>query len=394
MRHVDTTLQANTAVGARRYRGVIIRAVGGALAGLAVGLAVLALLPKSGAPAGEGRCVAQSDASGAFKAIVMHYSPKKWDKVSDCYRSFLTQIHPDVIVYVPCASRADFDEFMGYVKEWGVASPDRFRPVIMDKVISTWSRDRYTLAITEGGESVLMIPPKTEAAFEERFNDWFVPLKISECAPHCTVRQLDMFFDGGNLINSDEYLFVDYNLVAKNVGTKFAGVDALLDYLKKQFNKEVILLGGQNGDVPEHHIGMYLTPLSGKTVLVADARLGKKIVEENGLNAGTPDFGEEIAARFDYAAEELKRRGFNVLRIPVVPMEGGGAYLTYNNLMLETRDGKTIVYMPTYNLPALDNAAREIIASQGIDVRTVDASKVYTMNGSLRCLVNVLSRGK
>jgi N-dimethylarginine dimethylaminohydrolase len=391
MNQTDTNATRKTAGGARR---LIIRAVGGAFAGLVVGLAILAVLPKHGGPAKEERCVAQSDASGALREIVMHYSPKRWERVSDCYRDFLTQISPDVIVYVPCAGGKDFDDFMGHIKEWGVAAPERFRPVVMDKAITTWSRDRYTLAISESGESVLMIPPKTEADFEERFNDWFVPLKIAECAPHCSVRQLEMFFDGGNLINSDDYLFVDYNLVEKNVGTKFTTVDALAAYLKKQFGKEVILLGEGGGDVPKHHIGMYLTPLAGKTALVADARMGRRIAEENALKIEGADFGEEMAARFDYAAEELKRRGFNVVRVPVVPMEGGGAYLTYNNLMLETRDGKTIVYLPTYNLPALDNAAKEIIGSLGIEVRSVDASKVYRMNGSLRCLVNVISRGK
>jgi len=402
MNHADTNAARKTAGGARR---LIIRAVGGAFAGLVVGLAVLAILPKHGTPVKEERCVAQSDASGAFKAIVMRYSPKRWGKdgesgnenkyyVSDCYRDFLRQISPDVIVYVPCASSKDFDDFMGYIKEWGVASPERFKPVVMDKAISTWSRDRYTLAISDSGESVLMVPPKTKTDQEERFNDWFVPLKIADCAPHCSVRQLEMFFDGGNLINSDDYLFVDYNLVAKNVGVKFTNVDALLEYLKKQFGKEVILLGRENGDVPEHHIGMYLTPLAGKTVLVGDARRGREIAEKNALTIEKADYSEGMAARFDCAADELKRRGFNVVRVPVVPIEGGGAYVTYNNLMLETRDGKTIAYMPAYNLPALDNAATQILASQGIEVRTVDASKVYRMNGSLRCLVNVISRAK
>jgi N-dimethylarginine dimethylaminohydrolase len=383
-----------TTGGAGRFRGMMLRAVGGAFAGIVVGLVILAFLPKSGAPAREERPVAQSDCSGALKAIVMQYSPATWERVSDCYRTFLTQIAPDVTVYVPCASRADFDRFMEYIKEWGVASPERFKPVVMDKTISTWSRDRYTLAVSESGESVLMVPPKTETDFEERSNDWFVPLKIAECAPQCSVRQLEMFFDGGNLIISDDYLFVDYNLVEKNVGTKFTRVDALAEYLKRQFGKEVILLGTRRGDVPEHHIGMYLTPLAGKTVLVADARLGRKIAEENALAIERPDFSEETAARFDYAAGELKRRGFNVVRVPIVPIKGGGAYLTYNNMMLETRDGKTIAYVPVYNLPALDNAAKEILESQGIEVRAVDASKVYRMNGSLRCLVNVISRAK
>jgi hypothetical protein len=47
----------------------------------------------------------------------------------------------------------------------------------------------------------------------------------------------------------------------------------------------------------------------------------------------------------------------------------------------------------TYALPALDTAARTFYETQGFEVRPIDVSSIYRLNGSLGCLVNVIARG-
>src|SRR5687767_1140737 len=52
-----------------------------------------------------------------------------------------------------------------------------------------------------------------------------------------------------------------------------------------------------------------------------------------------------------------------------------------------------IVYLPTYRIPALDRAATDSYTALGYCVVPIDVSTVYTLNGSLGCLVNVMARG-
>jgi hypothetical protein len=50
------------------------------------------------------------------------------------------------------------------------------------------------------------------------------------------------------------------------------------------------------------------------------------------------------------------------------------------------------VYLPVYNVPALDAEATRIYQALGYRVVPIDVSTIYKLNGSLGCLVNVLAR--
>jgi hypothetical protein len=67
-------------------------------------------------------------------------------------------------------------------------------------------------------------------------------------------------------------------------------------------------------------------------------------------------------------------------------------YITYNNAIIETRQGRKRIYMPTYQLPALDDLAARIFGEAGLEVIPVDVSRVYKHTGSLRCLVGIVER--
>ena len=81
-----------------------------------------------------------------------------------------------------------------------------------------------------------------------------------------------------------------------------------------------------------------------------------------------------------------------MVRVPALVLAGGGSFVTYTNALFDRQGGHRIVYLPTYALPALDQAARRFYEALGFEVRPVDVSSIYRLNGSLGCLVNVLAR--
>jgi hypothetical protein len=147
-------------------------------------------------------------------------------------------------------------------------------------------------------------------------------------------------------------------------------------------------------------------PLDDHRVLVGDPRLGNALSPET---VADDDLAGHIA-RFDRVANDLAARGFLVTRIPVVVLPGAGSYVTYTNALFDQpppslrecctpggcracdRDDSAIVYLPTYGIPALDNAAEDAYISLGYRVIPIDVSSIYRMNGSLGCLVNVMAR--
>jgi hypothetical protein len=66
--------------------------------------------------------------------------------------------------------------------------------------------------------------------------------------------------------------------------------------------------------------------------------------------------------------------------------------VTYTNALFDRDAGGPVVYLPTYDLPALDRAAVALYKLLGARVVPIDVSTVYRLNGSLGCLVNVMAR--
>ncbi|MCA9256899.1 MAG: hypothetical protein KDA33_14725, partial [Phycisphaerales bacterium] len=81
-----------------------------------------------------------------------------------------------------------------------------------------------------------------------------------------------------------------------------------------------------------------------------------------------------------------------VIRIPYADSRGGDFIVTYNNCLQETRDGERVVIMPTYDIPALDAAARKVYESLGMRVREVNVSTISHLVGAVRCMGNVVER--
>jgi hypothetical protein len=327
------------------------------------------------------------DASGHLKRIAIHYAPAMDARAMPVWRQLFQALPADVDVQVAVDRKADFDEL---VRGLGKTEHlDRLHPVVVDRPLTTWSRDRMAALEGDAGGAVLA-PPRVTVGSGGRAGDWEAPFAIARDVYHGKPIISDMVFEGGDMAASHSYVFADANLIGRNLGRGDATPAHLQRVLESTFSQDVVFLGDAQGEVPEHHIMMYMVPIDDHRVLVGDIGLGQRLTP--------PDFEvdqdlELHRRRFDHVAELLAARGFEVTRIPVVVLPGAGSYVTYTNALFDRDAAGPIVYLPTYRLPALDDAATEAYRKLGYRVIPIDVSTIYTLNGSLGCLVNVMARG-
>ena len=198
-------------------------------------------------------------------------------------------------------------------------------------------------------------------------------------------------FDGGDLICSQKNIFMAANCLARNQPYDDKGRLELLHILEETLGKPIMLLGDTPDDVPKHHIGMYLTPLGNRVVAVGDPNWGQEVYDPINTHNATATAPESFKP-FRFVINTLEKKGFTVIRVPLVVTSQPQVYITYNNGIMETRNGKKYFYMPTYDIPELDNIAAAVFEQQGITVKRVRVNNIYHQTGSLRCLVGIMRR--
>ena len=302
--------------------------------------------------------------AGAIREVAVHFTPRA-EFVRAAYRDFFRQLPRDVRVTVVCERREDAGEFTRLTGRRGI-------PVVTGRPITTWARDRFVI----GRDGTIVAPPEPHPGGIERHNDWHVPFHLAE-ARGSRCLKAPFRFDGGDFCAAGGRVLLSSTWTSRNPERP---VKELLAEAGRLFGMPAVYLP----DAPEHHVGMVLAPAGGDTVLVGDARWGLKLLPP-GLDA---DGSDETARRFDAVAGELRRAGFRVERIPVLPTRKDFAWITYTNAILEDR----VVYLPRYGLPGLDSAAAAVYGRLGFEVRPVDVSSVYAHGGTLHCLVHVLRR--
>jgi len=380
----------------------------GVVIGLAAGAVILALVPPHAAPPPPSLPEAGPvlpDCDGALGELVIQYLSSAADIVTPTYRDLLRQLPADVIVHVVCPGRADFDDLtrrVGPVK-------CRLSPILVGHAITAWSRDRWlALAPAAAGRPTVLLAPRAEDLADHwpaRLGDQRVAADIAATAgPAVVSRRSRLYFDGGDFVADRRTVFVTSAVLMRNLQKTVATRAELLKTLTDLLGRQVVLLPEE---APEHHAGMYMMPAGDRTVLVGDPGRAREILLAAGrLSADTSDepaeplcppggddFSEATQARFDAVASCCAAAGYRVVRVPVVPGRDGRTYLSYLNVILDSRAGRRRVYMPVYRHAAeLNAAATSVWQSLGYEVAPVDCSAAYTHFGSLRCLVNVLRR--
>jgi Porphyromonas-type peptidyl-arginine deiminase len=360
--------------------------------GLAVSAVVLSLYDGGrgrGQPAGP----LLSECDGSLRRLVIQYAEGADDAVLPTYRGFLRQLPAGVEVCVVSPSE---DEFRALLR--GVGPTDcRLTPVIVGHPITSWARDRW-LAL---GQPTVLLHSRAEdgaAVWPARAGDQRIADDLAAAlAPDVRARQSDLYFDGGDVDADGETAFVRPTVLLRNVQRTVATRDELIAALSTLLKRRVVLLDG----APDHHVGMYLMPVGGRTVLVGDPKRAERVLGEAPEEAmavasflpGGPDFSEVTLASFEAVAEHCRQAGYRVVRIPIVPGHDGRTYLTYVNGIIDERDGRRTIYMPEYSFaPSLNRAAAAVWTELGYEVRPVECDGCAHCFGTLHCLVNVLRR--
>jgi len=359
--------------------------------GLAVAAAVLSV-SDGGGPVAHGPVL--SDCDGALREVVIQYVPDAAPIVTDACRDFLAQLPDGVTAWMVCPNRKAFDDFRGRIG----ATACTLRPVIVGHPITSWSRDRW-LCLGPGDDGVSrLLSPRGEmgaGVWPAREGDERVGEDIAAAlGSHVAAVRSGLLFDGGDFVADSDTVFVTPRVLRRNLQKTVTARWELLNRLRRMLRREIVLLE----DAPDHHAGMFMMPVGGRTMLVGDPAAGRRLTEDVDVHALCPpkgaDFSEATQARFDAVASQCRSAGYRVVRMPVVPGRDGRTFLTPLNVILDERDGRRTVYMPVYQgADVLNEAAAAVWDSVGYDVRNVDCSDAYTHFGSLRCLVNVLRRG-
>lgn len=357
---------------------------GGVVASFAIALAVGA----TGSASGPVDRLVPEDASGHLHRVAIHYVPQMDERALPIWKQLFKTLPADVEIEVAVPAAKDFDHFTDAMAKAGVDHLERFHVSVVNKPLTTWSRDRMASLESSDGNGVLA-PPRVPTVAGGRTGDWDAPFALARDVYGAKPKIAEIVFEGGDLAASGHHVFADANLIGRNLGRGDASVDHLTKVLQKTFAQEVVFLGDAMGEVPEHHIMMYMMPLDDTHALVGDVREGMKLA--NGAVPADPEV-DLMAARFDRVAAILESKGFEVTRIPVVVLPGKGSYVTYTNALFDTDANGKVVYLPTYEVPALDQEATRIYEGLGYRVVPIDVSTIYTLNGSLGCLVNVMAR--
>jgi hypothetical protein len=352
--------------------------------------------------------------TGTLTEVLVHYVPRLEGLVADAYRDFLGTLDPatHVVVVVPRAGtdpggpppRDALARFLARVDPSGGLAA-RVLAVDVEGPISVWSKDRALVLApdAQASRTALAIPAPPDQRWKERANDWRTLAQVASAIPdRFYVRQLPLDFDAGDFDVAGGKVLVDDNLVTKNRARGVGDVGELRKLVESTFGLPVQVLGTADGDVPRHHMSMYMAALDGGVALVGDPRAGRAIVgdaftpgesDPDTGDALRADFSDATVARFDRAASDLAAAGWRVVRIPEVPFLDK-TYMAYTNGVYETRDGARIAWMPVFDIPALDAAARAVYESLGWQVRPVRSRGLYAFHGTIGCLVNVLGRGR
>ncbi|MCO4743307.1 MAG: agmatine deiminase family protein [Proteobacteria bacterium] len=339
-------------------------------------------------------------AGGPVTNLGMQFHRTGADVFLPVFGQIFSALSPSTTVQMVVADAEDQAMFEAAYRSW---FPDGHGPSVQfahtNRPITSWMRDRLAvLPATIDRPAVFLAPPAPMAGAGERVHDWTVPWTLADRLGSTAIARETLYqFEGGDLIADEHAAYVAAPLLGRNPDWSPADLVAALE---TDLGLPVIPIGFDGQPVPEHHIGMFVTPIGQGKVIVADPAAGLGLLNEeerrHGLEVGNQplqvDTSAALADRFDLVAETLSAQGLDVVRLPLVPSTTPWVWMSYNNVMLEHRTDGLHVFMPTYGVPKVDDAATAVWLAQGAVVHPIDVSALFRYGGSVRCLVAPLSR--
>ena len=358
--------------------------------------------PQTSSPSGAEEIV--GDDGGPIAEIVLQYSAHSEPELGPVYTDLFRRLPPGVRILVCCSSKDCQDQFLS---KWGppaVAGGREVHIVNVNRPLSVWARDRrIARQYPSGIPAACFVPTAHVNSDDEKHNDMLLPTLLWSTGLVPRVSLTAFHLEGGNVVANRRHVFVGGNVVAENKH-RFSDEEHALEELRQIFQREPLLLKGDAGQIPWCHTDMYITPLSDRRVLVASPAAGLGALGERSFSLATDEEDEEpwecddtapgSAAQkcFDAVADEIRQRGYEVVRMPALVNVDEDWMVTYNNVLLEEYGQRRVVYMPVYGIPKLDDLAETLYTELGYEVRKIDVSSIFHLGGAVRCLVNVTQR--
>jgi agmatine/peptidylarginine deiminase len=229
---------------------------------------------------------------------------------------------------------------------------------------SIWIRDFGPQVVRRGGQRAVV-----DAVYWRGGSDDAVPRALAGSLWNLPVRQLELEFEGGNLLADGTGRCITAEPVE---GAVDAAVRAAL---QQDFGCTTLVVLPALLDEPTGHVDMFATITAPGEVL-----LGEYPVAEDPDNA----------ARLELSAARLREAGFRVSRLPM-PRRSGDQFRTYANALAVNR----VVLVPVYR----DERSREAEALTRFaaaypdrSIVPVDASAILPLGGSLHCATLTVPR--
>ncbi|MHB8155329.1 MAG: hypothetical protein ACYDFR_04680, partial [Candidatus Omnitrophota bacterium] len=194
---------------------------------------------------------------------------------------------------------------------------------------------------------------------------------------------------------------------------------ALEGFLSRISSQKIVFVNPVMDSECALHLDVFFTSLGGNKVAVAEKEYSADIENILGREFAGLNIENRRRTNFDWAAVDLTRTGFDVLRLPFVPSywpptRENTPLITYNNVHVERYDGINRVYMPVYapdfwvkgasfecnrkmirEIEVLDALAEDVYVKAGFEVIKLRGfAQIAEGEGSLHCSFKALERLK
>jgi hypothetical protein len=333
------------------------------------------------------------DDGGAIAAVFLCFGEAWMTNVSRLFTDLFANLPTDVQLQVACTDASSLELFEN---EWGKTERSKGREVILlnaNRPLTVWARDRHLAAQGPLGKLRVSLVPRPADGAKIYIHERALPKIRLDNGLIDRLGYLPFFLEGGNVTSNGRHVFIGNNVLEHNEEI-LADSNHLLQELGSLFGREVLLVRDYAGKVPHEHVDMYLTPIDDKNVLLADFEEGARLLEaQDGRKPLSAVNVHKIKQRqLKEISQILRQEGYTVHRIPAVIHSQDEWMVTYNNGLMERRNGEKIVYLPKYQLPVLDKAAAAVYTRLGFRVVPIDVSQVFRGRGALRCVTNVTLR--
>ncbi len=284
---------------------------------------------------------------------------------------------------------------------------------------SIWIRDFAPIWAIDGAANMILVDPYY---YEDRTLDDCVPDELAMVLgiPPEHINEMPVYMEGGNFMSNGDGVCVATSVVAEGEyqlrGDRLSTPEVSQYFFTNIGCDETIVLHplefpeivfDQNGDAEEiwiwdgtGHVDMFAKFLNRDTVMLGE-------FQETNQSPLAEGFQQVMNAILNGNKDILEGAGFNVVRVPMVPLEpiDAGAFYadtdnipeltirTYtNSLIVNSAYGERFVLMPVYGDPVLDLEAELLYAEMMPDytIIPIDSSDLILFGGAVHCVTALL----